>query len=206
MIQSEHSQPLPDDTPSSDFGTKEGLGQFLEENRARLRRMVELRLDRRVRGRVDASDVLQEAFIEVSTRVPQYLAKPEVPFYVWVRFITAQKIQEFHRRHLGRQNRDVRREVRLGVAPEASSIALAEAFLDDGPSPSQVAMEQENWRRLLNALEGLKPVDREVVAMRHFEGLRNVDVAEILGLSKPGASVRYVRAMQRLGAALQEAS
>ncbi|MEM7164741.1 MAG: sigma-70 family RNA polymerase sigma factor [Planctomycetota bacterium] len=202
MIQSHPEE----NDPAPEPETSEGLGRFLEQNRARLRRMVELRLDRRVRGRVDASDVLQEAFIEVSTRVPQYLEKPDVPFYVWVRFITAQKIQEFHRRHLGRQNRDVRREVRLGTAPEASSIALAEAFLDDGPSPSQVAMEQENWRRLLNALEGLKPVDREVVAMRHFEGLRNVDVAEILGLSKPGASVRYVRAMQRLGAALQEAS
>lgn len=184
----------------------DGLGQFLERNRARLRRMVELRLDHRVRGRVDASDVLQEAFIEVSTRVPQYVANPEVPFYVWVRFITAQKLQEFHRRHLGRQNRDVRREVRMGGAPEASSIALAEAFLEPGPSPSQVAMEREGWRRLLQALDGLKPIDREVVAMRHFEGLRNVDVAAILGLSKPGASQRYVRAMKRLGAALQEAS
>ena len=85
------------------------LGGLLEGYRARLRRMVSLRLDPRLRRRVDSSDVIQEAFVDVTRRLEEYRSTPKMPFYLWVRLLTAQKLMEFHRRHLGAQRRDVRR-------------------------------------------------------------------------------------------------
>lgn len=196
--------PFSPDEPS-ELADGQQLGDLLETYRTRLKSMVRIRLHQKLRGRIDPSDVIQETFLEVTTRLPQFLENPEVPFYVWVRYLAGQKLSDLHRRHLGRQNRDARREVRWTRwgGPEASSIAMAEALLDQGPSPSQVVMRRERCSRLWEALEQLKPMDREVVAMRHFEGLRNQEVAEILELSKPAASLRYVRAMQRLGALLE---
>lgn len=181
-----------------------GWGEIIEEFRPRLRRMVELRLNPRLRGRVDPSDVLQEAFLEASRRLDGFLAHPEVPIFVWVRFLAGQKIGDLHRHHLGRKKRDARREAGPQWAtPEASSVAMADAFLHEGPSPSQIAMERERGEQLRRALDSLSDIDREVLAMRHFEGLQNQEVAEILEIGAPAASLRYARALQRLGAVLR---
>ena len=177
------------------------LGEILESYRPRLKAMVRLRMDSRVRRRIDSSDVLQEAFAEVSTRLPRYLDRPDMPFYPWVRFITGQRLLKMHREHLQIQMRDVRREAHRAprAFPEASSIALASALIDSAPSPSQAALRQEELERLRTALEGMKAIDREVLALRHFEGFTNTEVAQILDIDKKAASIRYVRALRRLG-------
>src|SRR5262245_7945795 len=103
------------------------LGELFGLHRDRLRHMIQLRLDHRLQGRLDPSDVLQEAFLEFAQALPAYVHNPEAPFYLWLRCITGRKLQALHRQHLGTRMRDAGREVSLyrGALPEASSVALA---------------------------------------------------------------------------------
>lgn len=187
-------------------GRTTGLGDLLESYRPRLERMVGFRLDHRLRGRVDVNDVLQETFAEVVDRLPGYLAKPEFDFFLWVRSQTGQKLAQFHRQHLGTEMRDVGREVplTLQLVPGASSFALASAILDSAETPSRIAMQNEEGQRLQRAIEEMKAIDREVLTLRHFEQLSNGEVAQLLELTEPGASLRYVRALRRLRDILAE--
>ena len=180
----------------ADAGDLAPVGRVLEGFRPRLARMIDLRMHPLVRGRLDVHDVLQEAFVEIVERIREYTAEREVTFYVWVRFLVGQRLSQLHRRHLGAQARDVRRE--RPVVPEASSIAIASAFLDPGPTPSRQAIGGERRRALEEGLEQLKPLDREVLALRHFEELSNREVAQTLRIADSAASVRYVRALERL--------
>src|SRR5262245_39350345 len=119
-------------------GDSAALAEAFSQHRPRLRRMVQLRLDRRLQGRVDPSDVLQEAYLEVARSLADYLNDPRIPFYLWIRFVTGRKLQALHRHHLGTQVRDAGREVSLhhGVMPQASSVSLAEQLLGRCSSPS----------------------------------------------------------------------
>ena len=181
-------------------GDRQGLGALLERHRKRLRRMVALRLDQRLRGRIDASDVLQETFLEVATRLPEYLRQPSMPFFLWLRFLTGQKLVELHRHHLGAQMRDAGREVSLhhGSLPEVSSAALAAQLLGHDTRPSEAAIRAERKIRLQEALNSMDPLDREVLALRHFEHLNNAETAHALGLQESAASKRYIRALKKL--------
>jgi RNA polymerase sigma-70 factor (ECF subfamily) len=162
--------------------------------------MVELRLDDRVRPRADASDVVQEALLEAAERLREYLKKPEVPFFIWLRFLTAQRLQAAHRRHLGVRARDARREIRLhsGTVPSATSEALAAQLLGREAPPSEALLKTERRVRLEEALNTLEPLDREVIALRHFEDLSGREIAQILGLKEAAARQRYVRALKKL--------
>jgi RNA polymerase sigma-70 factor (ECF subfamily) len=174
-------------------------GQLLERHRDRLRRLVALRMDRRLRGRVDASDVIQEAYLDAWRRLADYARAPDMPLFLWLRFLVGQRLQEQHRRHLGAQARDAGREVGgCGGLPEASSAALAAGLLGRRTSPSQAAVRAERKRLLQEALERMDPLDREVLALRHFEQLSNGEAARVLGLDKSAASKRYARALMRL--------
>jgi RNA polymerase sigma-70 factor (ECF subfamily) len=181
-------------------GVSQDWGALLERHRARLRRMVALRLDRRLQGRVDASDVIQEAFLEASARLPEYLRQPDMPFFLWLRFLTGQKMLELHRHHLGAQIRDAGREISLyrGSLPEASSVALAAQLLGHDTRPSEAAIRAERKIRLQETLNSMDPVDREVLALRHFEQLNNAETAEALGIQESAASKRYIRALKKL--------
>ncbi len=181
-------------------GSPQELGALLERHRVRLRRMIALRLDRRLQGRVDASDVIQEAFLEASLRLPDYLREPSMPFFLWLRFLTGQKLLELHRHHLGAQMRDAGREVSLyrGSLPGASSAALAAQLLGHDTRPSEAAIRAERKIRLQEALNSMDPLDREVLALRHFEQLNNAETAQALGLGESAASKRYIRALKRL--------
>src|SRR5262245_40278068 len=139
--------------------------------------MVDLRLDPRLRGRVDPSDVLQEVYIDAARLLPTYLKAPPLPFHLWLRQLAGTRLAKAHRHHLGARGRDVRREVALepGAIPEASSVALADGLLGRESRPSEAAMRAELRDRLLAALDRLGPVDREVLALRHFEQLGNAD-------------------------------
>jgi RNA polymerase sigma-70 factor (ECF subfamily) len=175
-------------------------GALLERHRQRLRRMVALRLDRRLQGRVDASDVIQEAFLEASVRLPEYLREPPMPFFLWLRFLTGQKLLELQRHHLGTQMRDAGREISLyrGALPETSSAALAAHLLGHDTRPSEAAIRAETKVRLQEAINSMDPLDREVLALRHFEQLSTAETAQVLNIKEGTAGKRYIRALKRL--------
>ena len=185
-------------------GDQGALATLFDRYRDRLRRMVRLRLDRRLQGRLDPSDVLQEAFLDVARRAPEYAARPDMPVFLWLRFLTAQRLLALHRQHLGAQMRDAGQEVSLfqGALPQASSVSLAHQLLGRLTSPTQAAVRAELQLRVQEALNGLEPLDREVLTLRHFEMLSNEETAAVLGLRKSAASNRYVRALRRLKEAL----
>jgi RNA polymerase sigma-70 factor (ECF subfamily) len=173
----------------------------LTEHRDRLRRMIDLRLDRRLRGRVDPSDVIQEAYLEAARRMPEYLRDPKpMPLFLWLRFLANQTLQLVHRKHLGVQSRDAGREISLnaGRMPQATSAALAAQLLGHDTRASEAAIRAERKLRLEEALNQMDPVDREVLALRHFEWLSNVECARVLGLKESAATKRYIRALRNL--------
>lgn len=187
-----------------------GSDQFAEvfsRYEDRLQRMIRFRLDRRLYGRVDSGDVLQEVWLDASKRVTEYVANPAVPVFIWLRQIAWQTIIDLHRRHLGAQKRSVANEVALGGggnSQEDTSLSIAARLAGDLTSPSQAAMRDERMQQLRRALEEMDEIDREVLALRHFEELGNNEVAEILGLQKTAASNRYVRALKRLKEVLEQ--
>jgi RNA polymerase sigma-70 factor (ECF subfamily) len=185
----------------------EVLGRLFDAQRARLRRMIDVRLDPRLRARVDPSDVLQEAWLEVSARLEDYLRRPQMPFTLWVRFIAGQKILALRRHHVGAQKRDSRRETRAvrGAGPEASTAAMVDQLVASGTTPSDAAVREELRTELAETLDRLPALDREVLVLRHFEQLGNTEVAALLGLSESAASNRYVRALDRLRSAIEGA-
>jgi RNA polymerase sigma-70 factor (ECF subfamily) len=175
-------------------------GDLLERHRSRLRRMVELRLDPRLRGRLDASDVVQEAYLTASAQLADYLKKPAIAFHLWLRLVTSQKLLLLHRHHLGTKSRDAGLQISIdrGALPAASSDALATQLIGREPSPSEAACVLEQRRRLQEALDRMDALDREVLALRHFEQLSNAEAAQVLGLEPSAASKRYVRALRRV--------
>jgi RNA polymerase sigma-70 factor (ECF subfamily) len=187
-------------------GGNDALAELFFESRERLERIVEFRLDPLLRGRVEAADVLQEAYIEIARRQGGYTADPAVSFFVWARQLTLQTLINIHRRHF-REKRDPSLEVRLGRRPaHSTSDSIAWQLLDRHTTPSQAAARAEELALLRAALESMDEIDREVLALRHFEQLGNNEVAEILGISATAASNRYVRAIKRLGDIMAKAT
>jgi RNA polymerase sigma-70 factor (ECF subfamily) len=162
--------------------------------------MVRLRLDRWLQGRVDPSDVLQDAYLDLSARLPDYARDRPMPTSLWLRLVAGQRLAQVHRQHLGAALRDAGREVSLvpGALPQASSASRAAQLLGRFTTASQAAVRAERQLRLREILNGLDELDREVLALRHFEGLSNGETAQVLGLSKTAANNRSVRALGRL--------
>ncbi|NOX53218.1 MAG: sigma-70 family RNA polymerase sigma factor [Planctomycetes bacterium] len=186
-------------------GDQEALAELFSQHRERLWRMVHFRLDRRLHGRVDADDVLQEAYLDALQRLPHYLQQRNMSFFVWLRCIVGQTLVDIHRKHLGAQMRAADREIPIHNAlSNTTSVSLAAQLLGHLTSPSQAAMRHELARQLEEALEKMNPIDREVLALRHFEELTNSEVAEVLGIQQKAASIRYVRAVKRLKQILSE--
>ena len=182
-------------------GDESALAALFDGHRERLRRMIRLRLDRRLSGRVDASDVLQEAYLDVRKRIAEYARDASaMPFHLWLRLVAGQRLTDVHRHHLGAQMRDAGMEVSLhrGPFPQADSISLAAQLLGKMTSASKAAIRAEHKLIVQEALNGMDPLDREVLALRHFEHLSNDETAQVLGLTKSAASNRYIRALKRL--------
>lgn len=181
-------------------GDARAAEQLLDQHRAPLRRMIDLRLDPRVAGRVDASDVVQDVLVEVHKRLGEYLKDPVMPFHLWLRHIARDHLIDAHRRHRVAQRRAVDRErplVPAGLA-DHSSVELAAQFIDQELTPASAAVRHEMERRLHAALEDLDEDERDVLLMRHFEQLSNQEVAVALGLTEAAASMRHLRAVRRL--------
>lgn len=182
-------------------GDSSALGELLQRHRDRMTRMVGFRMDRRLRTRIDPADVVQEAYVVAMSRFGVYLGtQPRMPFFLWLRFLTIQKLLELHRCHLGVKSRSVECEVSLyaGPLPAATSAIIAGQLLGKRTSPSQAAIRTETKLRLEEALNRLEPMDREVLALRSFEQLSNGETAQVLQISDTAASNRYVRALRRL--------
>jgi RNA polymerase sigma-70 factor (ECF subfamily) len=176
-------------------GDRSAFEQLFARHHAYLHRVVELRLDPRLRSRVDPADVVQEAYVEALNRLNGYLKHPALPFRLWLRQIACDRVLKARRHHLGAARRAVSREVPL---PEQSSLVLARQLLAAGSSPSQQMDHGELVRRLRRAVAQLPDADREVVMLRHFEGLSNQEVALLLGIQPATASKRHGRAVLRL--------
>jgi RNA polymerase sigma-70 factor (ECF subfamily) len=183
----------------------ERIAALFDSYRDKLRRMIMLRLDGRLAGKVDAEDVLQDVFLETSRRMQDFFETPAVPLFIWLRQITSQILIDIHRRYLGAQMRDVRQEVPLlrRGACSASSVLSASQLADSLTTPSQCAIRREAHFELRTALARLEERDREVLVLRHLEELSNSEVAELLGIDKYAASKRYVRALERLRSVLR---
>jgi RNA polymerase sigma-70 factor, ECF subfamily len=181
-------------------GDPRALAAIFQQHRDRLRRMVELRLDPRLRARLDASDVVQEAFLDVAGDLEAYLADPKLPPLLWLRLHVGRRLTTLHRQHLGTQMRDAGREISLfqGALPEVSSAALASMLLGRQTSPTQAAVRAERMLRVQEALNQLDAIDREVLALRHLEQLGRAEAALVLGISQDAAAKRYFRALKRL--------
>ncbi len=176
-------------------GERQAIEQLFARHRPYLRRLVELRLDPRLRPRLDPSDIVQEAHLEALNRLDAYLKRPALPFRLWLRQIGFDRALKARRQHLGTAKRALAREVSL---PERSSLALARQLLAGGPAPSQRMDQRELARQMRQAMAQLPEADREIVLMRHFEGLSNREVASLLGLEPATASKRHGRALLRL--------
>jgi RNA polymerase sigma-70 factor (ECF subfamily) len=181
-------------------GDRAALNALLARHRDRLRRMVEIRLDARLQARLDASDVVQEAFVEVAGRLDEYLRDPQLPLFLWLRLVVGERLLRLHRHHLGARMRDAGREVSLyrGALPEATSAALAAQLLGKHTSPTQAVLRAERILRLQEALNALGPLDREILSLRHFEELTAAEAARVLGIEEAAAAKRYFRALKRL--------
>lgn len=176
-------------------GDTAALGTLWGYYRPRLQRFVRLRMDNRMATRVDPSDVLQEAYLDAQRQVPAYLRDARVAPFVWLRRLVEERLANTHRHHLGAKCRTARREISL---PKDASVALGSRLLAAGPNPSARMRQEECCRRVQQALEKLRPDDREVILMRHFEEMSNQEVAQALGLTESGATMRYGRALVRL--------
>ena len=185
-------------------GDATALPWLLVRHRDRLRKMVAVRLDRRVAARVDASDVVQEAFAEAAKQFEEYLRTRPLPFSAWLRQLAWERLVKLHRRHIHAQKRSIRREEDWSMPlPEDSVLRLARRLLAGGTSPSQAMIRDEQRHRLRVALEQLAPHDREILVMRNLEQLPIAEIAEILCLTEGAVKVRHLRALQRLRVVLE---
>ena len=179
---------------------EEALARFFSDVRERLARIVAFRLDYRLSGRVSESDVIQDTFVRAAQRIDSYLDKPDMPIFVWLRLEANQRLHEIHRQRFGAEKRDVRREINLCSKPEGNqtSLALAAHLVAQMTSASQIIERAEQINRLEKTLNEMNELDREVIALRHFEELSNLETAEILNIEPAAASKRYIRALKRL--------
>ena len=190
----------PDLLEKAKAGQPQALGELLQSCREQLLRIVKFRMDPRLRSRLDADDVIQDSFIEATQRFDDFVANQEMPFFLWLRFIAVQKLLQMHRRHLGAQARNANREISIFAKPQphATSAMLAAHLLGKHTSPSVAAMRAEQTQRVERALNSMSETDREILALRRFERLKNDEVAQLLNLSRTAASNRYIRALERL--------
>jgi RNA polymerase sigma-70 factor (ECF subfamily) len=182
------------------LGDAEAWGALLTEHEERLRRMVVFRLDRRLQGRLDASDIVQEAYLEAAAHREDYFRHAALSLFLWLRGIVSNKLLEIHRHHLGTHKRDAARDVALNPhkAPDATSGALLDQLSGHATGPGTAAARSEVKVRLRAVLDNMDAIDREVLALRHFEQLTNGEAAAVLGIAERAAAKRYLRALKRL--------
>lgn len=199
----------PDDLPQRmRSGDRAALADCFARCRDRLWRVADFRLDPRLRRRMDADDVLQHAYLDADRRLEHFAGETLTEVFVWLRLVLLQTLTDLYRAHLGAEMRDAGREVPLDAAAhvDGTSTSLARHLIAEITSPSRAAVRAETEEELRRVIAEMDPIDREIIALRHFEELGNSEAAEVLGIQQKAASIRYVRALARLKAILAPAS
>ncbi len=201
-----------DDVSEDDDGIRErlidndqqALAELFALHRQRLWRVAHFRTDSRLSARIDTDDILQDAFLDASQRLHHYDAESAYSPFIWLRMIVAQTLADAHRRHLGTQQRDAAREIAVRSVGNAKDtvMSIAHFLIGHLTSPSMAAVKTEQSQKIREVVASMETIDREVLALRHFEELTNSEVAEVLEITQKTASIRYVRAIVRLKDAL----
>ncbi|MBI3406981.1 MAG: sigma-70 family RNA polymerase sigma factor [Planctomycetes bacterium] len=176
-------------------GDRGALDVLLARHRSYLLDVVQLRMDQKLRARIDPSDVVQEAQLEAAQRIEDYLGREPMPFHIWLRKTAYENLLRLRRQHVEAECRSVEKQIAL---PDNSSAMLALKILSREPNPGNQAVEQELARRLRHAIAQLPEVDAEIVLMRNLEGLTNLETAQVLDLEPAATSKRYGRAILKL--------
>ena len=189
-------------------GDASAVNQLMDRHRNSLRQLIRMRLDQKIQKRIDVSDIVQDVLVEANRRLTVYMDNPVMPFHLWLRQIARDRIIDAHRRHRVSARRSVDREQAL-VAPRGydnSSMQLAGLLGDNQLTPAAEALQKEMARKVEEAITKLEEKDCEIIVMRHYEQLSNQEIAAILNLTEPAASMRYLRAIRRLKAILNDGS
>lgn len=181
-------------------GNADAVNRLMDRHRDSLRRMVQLRLDRKIQRRVDVSDIVQDVLVEANRRLKDYLANPVMGFHLWLRQIAKDRIIDAHRRHRvsGKRSVDKERPLAVPAADDHSTIQLAAQLADRELTPAAAATQAEMAQIVEAAIARLPDQDCEIIIMRHYEQLSNQEIAQALSLTEPAASMRYLRAIRRL--------
>ncbi len=182
-------------------GSEEALAEVFLHYRERMKRIIRFRLDYRIAGRISDSDVLQETYIAAAKRLGHFADQKEMPPFLWLRLLIGQQLVDLHRQHLQAGMRDARKEISIqqtGPSPH-TSMAIAARLVGRATGVSELVSRAEQIERLESTLNEMDSIDREVIALRHFEELSNIETAKVLQIDPAAASKRYVRAMGRLG-------
>jgi RNA polymerase sigma-70 factor (ECF subfamily) len=187
-------------------GDQRAVGQLLTQFRGRLRKMVMVRMDPRLKSRIDPSDVVQDVLMDASRLLPDYLRDRPLPYYPWLRQLAWQRLYDLHVRHVQAQKRSVAREGgEAMMLSDASIVQLAERVVATGSSPSVSLLRKELRRRVRDALTQMKAEDREVLVLRYLEQLDAKEIAAVVGISQDAVNMRHLRALGRLRRLLGEA-
>lgn len=181
-------------------GDDSAVNALMDQHRNSLRQLIRMRLDQKIQRRIDVSDVVQDVLVEANRRLQRYLADPIMPFHLWLRQIAKDRIIDAHRRHRVSAKRSVDREQQLAPPRgyDQSSVHLASLLGDDQLTPAAAAVQKELAQRVEEAIAQLEERDCEIIVMRHYEHLSNQEIGEVLNLTEPAASMRYLRAIRRL--------
>jgi RNA polymerase sigma-70 factor (ECF subfamily) len=181
--------------------------ELLTRHRARLKRMIAVRMDRRLAPRCDPSDVVQQTLFVALQQLPEYIRDPPLPFYPWLRQLAWKRLNDLYQKHIIAQRRSIRREQPADLLlSDESMLQLADRLASSGTSPSGLAMRAELRARMETALAALPERDREILVMRHIEGLSIKEIAAILAIREDAVKMRRRRALVRLKEILTDAS
>jgi RNA polymerase sigma-70 factor (ECF subfamily) len=199
--------PAPPDTQEllerSGRGDPTAREELLVRHRARLRRMVSVRLDPRLAPRIDPSDIVQDVLVDAAVHLDEYLRRRPLPFYPWLRQFAWERVVKAHRNHIHAQRRSIAREEPDIPLPDESARHLAQRLPAGGTSPSRRLIRQEQQERVRAALAELAPSDREILVMRHLEQMETAEIAAALGISEGAVRNRQYRAVMRLRGLLE---
>jgi RNA polymerase sigma-70 factor (ECF subfamily) len=181
------------------IGDDAAMRALFERHRGRLANMIRMRMDRRLQGRIDPSDVIQETLVIASQRMERYFAERPLPFYPWLRQIAWDKLLHLHDHHLHAAKRSVAREqyARPEISDE-SVMQLAERFVGLASSPSVAAVRAELRQRVRQALNSVSEDERELLLLRYLEQLPSKEIAAIMGTSEAAVNMRHMRALDRM--------
>lgn len=171
------------------------LERLFSEHRDYLKRVVDLRMDRQTRRRLDPSDIVQETLVEALRLVDDFVEDPVMPVHLWLRKLAVGRLVMAQRQHLGAGKRTMRREIDL---PEHSSLSIAQQLVAGIASPSMASSRREIARIVRDAMSQLREIDREIILLQTFEGLNSTDAAQVLGIEPAAIRQRYGRALLRL--------